>query len=76
MNEKALIAAFERVVRAEHANPQRHGCPGTSVLRQLAERPETFGPGPVLRHIGQCAPCLRELKELRRPCGRCKREIA
>ena len=67
MNEKALIEAFERVVRAEHANPQRQGCPGNSVLRQLAVRPETFGPGRVLRHIGHCAPCLRELKDLRRP---------
>ncbi len=65
-SEKELIEAFDRVIHADHPNPGRLGCPGTSVLRQLATAPESFDCQQTLKHIGRCAPCLDELLELRR----------
>ncbi len=64
MNEKALIAAFERVVSTDHANPNRLGCSGISVLQEFVMRPETFARSALLDHLGRCEPCLRELKQL------------
>ncbi len=64
--EKDLAGAFDRVVHADHPNPQRLGCPGTSVLRQLATKSESFDDQQTLRHIGRCAPCFDELREMRR----------
>lgn len=76
MNEKALIAAFERTVCADYPNPDRLECPGISVLLQFAAQPETFVRSALLYHLGRCAPCLRELKQLRYSDPRSAKEIA
>ena len=76
MNENALIEAFERVLSADHPNPHRVDCPGTSVLQEFVLQPETFACSPLIDHLGHFAPCLRELKELRRSDRRNAKEIA
>lgn len=73
MNERALIAAFERSLRA---NPDRLECPGISVLQQFVARPETFVRSALLDHIGWCKPCVHELKQLRHVDRRNAKEIA
>jgi hypothetical protein len=65
-SENELMEAFDRVVHADHPNPERHGCPGTSVLQKLVRAPESFDCQATLNHIGRCAPCRDELRELRR----------
>ena len=61
----ALITALDRLVHAEHPNPERVGCPGRATLTRLASDPDAFETDSILRHIQQCAACLDELKELR-----------
>jgi hypothetical protein len=61
-----LIAAFDRLVHAEHPNPQRVGCPGPTALASLAKDPGTLETEPILDHVRQCAACLDELRDLRR----------
>ena len=63
--ESELAKAFDRVVRSDHPNLERKGCPGATVLQQLAASPESFDDQQTLTHIGQCAPCLDELRKLR-----------
>ena len=65
-SENEMMEAFDRVVHADYPNPERHGCPGASVLQKLASAPESFDCQATLNHIGRCAPCLDELRELRR----------
>jgi len=62
-----LIAAFDRLVHAEHPNPQRVGCPGPTALASLAKDPGTLETEPILDHVRQCAACLDELRNLRMP---------
>jgi hypothetical protein len=64
-SEKELLDAFERIIRADFPNPQRIGCPGPDVLRELAQPPAHTQLAHLLAHIRQCAPCFDELKELR-----------
>jgi hypothetical protein len=61
-----LIAAFDRQLRQEHPNPERANCPGLAALKSLASELEAFRTDALLDHIRGCAPCLDELKELRK----------
>jgi len=63
--EKRLIDTFDRVIREDHPNPDRTGCPGDAALRQLAFQPGQFRSESTLDHITHCAPCLDQLKKLR-----------
>jgi hypothetical protein len=64
---KKLMQASESVLEKDHPNPNRIGCPGHTVLKQLAE----FSEGQVrveldvIRHVAECFPCFHELRELR-----------
>jgi hypothetical protein len=64
-SEKELFDAFDRVVHEDFRNPQRIACPGREVLLKLAQRPADTQFASLLAHIGQCAPCFDDLKELR-----------
>jgi hypothetical protein len=64
--EKELLDAFDRVLHDDFPNPQRTACPGRAVLMKLAQRPPDSQFAYLLAHIRQCAPCLDELKDLRR----------
>jgi hypothetical protein len=65
MSEVKVLEAFSQLTQAEHANPARIGCPRRDVLMHLATAPATFHRADTLVHLGSCAPCLRELIELR-----------
>jgi hypothetical protein len=58
-----LQREYQSAVSAEYPNPQRKGCPGSEVLRRLAEhsvRPEDLRKDPHWKHAIQCGPCYRE----------------
>jgi hypothetical protein len=61
------------MVHREYPNPERIGCPGSETLQNFAMSPEKFASKAILEHLGHCAPCLDELKELRsriKDCGK------
>jgi hypothetical protein len=66
-----LQRKYQKAVQAAYPNPERHGCPGTEVLRGLAARSARFedieGDEPW-KHVIHCAPCYREYLELRESC--------
>ncbi len=64
--EKELVDAFDRVVHQDHPNRNRTKCPGSALLQKLASHPEEFQSASTLAHVRHCAPCLDELKRLRR----------
>ena len=68
--ETDLIDAFEAMVHRDFPNPQRIGCPGRDSLAHFASSAGDPQSALILAHIRQCAPCLGELKELRRKLGR------
>jgi hypothetical protein len=45
-------------------NPERKGCPGTEVLRELANRPQPTRDA-AWEHVTHCSPCYGEFLELR-----------
>jgi hypothetical protein len=65
MCEAVFIEAFDLLLKAEHANRERIGCPRLDALAQLATEPATFHDEVILVHLGRCAPCLQELIDLR-----------
>jgi len=60
-----VLRALGHFLEDRYPNPDRVGCPGTEVLKHLATAPFNVDPR-VLNHIGRCAPCARELQELRK----------
>ena len=64
--EPELLLAFDQLIHVVHPNPERKGCPGKSVLMALALAREKFEDGYTLTHIGHCAPCLDDLKQIKR----------
>ena len=46
----------------DYPNPERKGCPGGAVLRELAERPldQAVEDDPHWQHITHCSECYRE----------------
>jgi len=64
--ESELIQAFDRWIHVAHPNPERKGCPGKSVLMALALAKEKFEDEYTLNHIGRCAACLDDLKQIKR----------
>src|ERR1700694_3777292 len=64
--EAELLAAFDQWIHDEHPNLERKGCPGKPVLVALALATEKFEDEDNITHIGHCAACLDDLKEIRR----------
>ncbi len=64
--EAELLDTFDRWIHNAHPNPERKGCPGKSVLVALASATVKFEDEYTLTHIGQCAACFDDLKEIRR----------
>ena len=64
--EPELLEAFDRWVHNTHPNSERKGCPGRSVLMALALAKEKFEDEYTLTHIGHCAACLDDLKQIKR----------
>ena len=64
--EPELLEAFDRWIHFVHPNPERKGCPRKSVLMALALSREKFEDDYTLTHIGHCAACLDDLKQIKR----------
>lgn len=67
ITETDLLDAFRHVLREDYPNPNREHCPDPSVLQAMADAPADKIPIDklILRHIGECWPCLNDLKRLR-----------
>ena len=61
-----LHGIIQNTLLTAYPNPERRGCPGTQVLREIAalRTPEQH---PQAAHLMRCSPCLREMLELRVP---------
>lgn len=61
--EKELLRSGEAVLRSEFPNPERHGCPRTEILRNLASRSQSLSSSDrnrYLDHMTCCSPCFSE----------------
>lgn len=71
MPDDSSDEVFERIqdivqqaILREYPNPQRKGCPGAEVLRELANRPRPTRDA-AWEHVTHCSPCYREFLDLR-----------
>jgi hypothetical protein len=66
--EEQLIGAYQRILLGgEFPNPNRAGCPGSTVLRAMAFRKlEQEHVPDWIEHLGTCSPCFREYTEFRK----------
>lgn len=66
-----LQREYQKSVQASYPNPERHGCPGTDVLHDLAARSashEGIEEDGQWNHVIHCGPCYQEYLELRESC--------
>jgi len=65
--DQRLLDLLEQGVSRDFPNPERVGCPGSSVLRDVAFR--KLGLAEVkqlLQHLGACSPCFQEFSGFRK----------
>jgi hypothetical protein len=57
-----LKKQLQDAILRDYPNPERNGCPGGAVLRELAERPlgRAVDDDPHWQHITHCSDCYRE----------------
>ena len=66
-----LQREYQIGVQASHPNPERCGCPGTEVLRNLAARSarhKDIEEDEHWKHAIRCGPCYQEYLDLRAMC--------
>jgi hypothetical protein len=62
-----LLEILRQGLATEFPNPERIGCPGSSLLRDIAKGKVSLTEAePWLDHLGSCSPCFQEFKEFRR----------
>jgi hypothetical protein len=62
-----MLDLLARGLSREFPNPQRVGCPGPAVLRNIAHhRLPLSEVDPWLDHLGSCSPCFQEFSEIRK----------
>jgi hypothetical protein len=54
----------QQAILREFPNPERKGCPGPAVLRELANRPRPTRDA-AWEHVTHCSPCYREFLDAR-----------
>lgn len=65
--DKRLLDILRQGLATEFPNPERIGCPGTPLLKGIAQGKVSLTEAePWLGHLGSCSPCFQEFKELRR----------
>jgi len=66
-----LQGEYQRAVQTSYPNPERHGCSGADVLRDLAARSarhEDIEQDEQWKHVIHCGPCYQEYLDLRAEC--------
>ena len=59
-----LREIVQQTILREFPNPERNGCLGTEMLRELANRPRPTRDA-AWEHVTHCSPCYREFLDLR-----------
>lgn len=59
-----LQEILQEALLRDYPNPERKGCPGEAVLRELAERPRPVR-DEYWEHVTHCSPCYQEFLEFR-----------
>ena len=62
-----MLEILRQGLTTEFPNPERIGCPGSSLLKGIAQGKVSLTEvEPWLDHLGSCSPCFQEFKEFRR----------
>lgn len=62
-----MLEILRQGLATEFPNPERIGCPGSTLLKGIAQGEVSLTEvEPWLDHLGSCSPCFREFKEFRR----------
>src|ERR1035438_10890703 len=63
-----LKSQLQNSILSDYPNPERKGCPGEAVLKELAARPldDSLEGNPHWHHVTHCSECYREFLGLRR----------
>jgi hypothetical protein len=65
--DKRLLDILRQGLATEFPNPERIGCPGTPLLKGIAQGKVSLTEAePWLDHLGSCSPCFQEFKDFRR----------
>src|ERR1019366_5070169 len=65
--DKRLLDILRQGLATEFPNPERIGCPGTPLLKGIAQGKVSLTEAePWLDHLASCSPCFQEFKEFRR----------
>ena len=59
---------LQDLILTDYPNPERKGCPGDAVLKELADRPldQPVEDGPHWHHVTHCSECYREFLAFKR----------
>jgi hypothetical protein len=66
-----LQRQYQKAMQASYPNPERSGCPGTNLVRDLAARSarhEEIEEDEQWKHVIHCGPCYQEYLDLRAAC--------
>lgn len=75
--EKAFYPAIERLIKQDHPNSHRDGCPEHAFLERAAISPGDLSEEESARfvnHVLNCWPCFSEVKQLRESARERKRQ--
>lgn len=61
---RALHGEIKKSVLRDYPNPDRIGCPGIEILKQLASQ-QLPANHPAYKHVMECSPCYQELLDIR-----------
>jgi hypothetical protein len=71
-----LLDILRQGLATEFPNPERIGCPGSSLLKGIAQGKVSLTEAePWLDHLGSCSPCFKEFKEFRRQSTNQRRRV-
>jgi len=65
---------IQQTILTKFPNPERKGCPGSPVLKELANRPRPVRDA-AWEHVLNCSPCYQEFLELRAQVKRARRSL-
>ena len=71
-----MLEILRQGLATEFPNPERIGCPGSSLLKGIAQgRVSLTEVEPWLDHLGSCSPCFQEFKEFRKQSTNQRRRV-